>query len=212
MTGPEIIPTTLAAVGKLADAVQKEHSSDGDAIREAAKASAELAEAGRIRAKRLVLREQMLLNLWKPLARFFGVSKDYFELQFPKELAQKLESVPEGELQTPKVSVVAPAMEALGYSLDDPSLKEMYLNLLAGASTQAKAPLIHPSFVETVRELSAEEAPVLDFTLRAWRLTAARIKRTRISDGGFNVLVPCLLDLYTTKPVRAPLRLPYLPS
>lgn len=181
--------------GKLIVGVQDDRRAEKVALREAAAETPEMRLAAQAHAKRLAVREQFLLNLWRPLAKWAGVSRDYFESDFPRELAAKLEEVPEGELQTPKAAIVAPAMEALGYSLDEPALKEMYLNLLAGASTKTKASEVHPSFVDTIRHLSTEEAPILDLVLRVGVWALAGVKREYSKDRSYDVITPYVLDL-----------------
>ncbi len=166
--------------------------------------------AAQAHAKRLAVKEQFLLGLWRPLAKWAGVSKEYFATEFPKELAAKLEDVPEEDLQTPKAAIVAPAMEALAYSLDEPALKEMYLNLLAGASLTTKASQVHPSFVDTIRQLSSEEVIVLDLLLKSSIWSLARIKRSYRKNRSYDILVPYLLSLGNSR--RAPLVLNDLPS
>ena len=66
------------------------------------------------------------------------------------------------KLVAPKASLAAPAMQQLGFSLDEPALKEMYLNLLATASDNRSNSAAHPSFVEVIKQLSAEETQILN--------------------------------------------------
>lgn len=66
----------------LTDEARQAVKSDRDAVRDAARASAGLERAGQLYGQRLAIKEQVILNLWKPLARFFGVSKDYFDLSW----------------------------------------------------------------------------------------------------------------------------------
>lgn len=181
MTGPEMMIAGGAAkaVEALAMSAAQGAQSDKDAVREAARGSQGLELAGHLYGQRLAIKEQVVLNLWKPLARFFGVSREYFETDFPRELAAKLDAVPNEELVTPKAAIVAPAMEALGYSLEEPDLKEMYLNLLAAASTRGRTDDVHPSFVDTIRQLDSREAGVLNKFLAARRVECARIKVNR---------------------------------
>lgn len=195
--------------GKLIVGVQDDRRAEKATLREAAAETPEMRLAAQAHAKRLAIREQVLLNLWRPLAKWAGVSREYFQNEFPKELAAKLEEVPEEELQTPKAAIVAPAMEALGYSLDEPALKEMYLNLLAGASIRAKATAVHPSFVDAIRQLSSEEAPLLDLVLRVATWELAGIKRVYMKDGGYDVITPYVLNLMDTR-TQAPVVFPQL--
>jgi hypothetical protein len=178
---------------KLATAAQAERHAEKAALRDLASSSPELQVAAKAHAKRLAVKEQVLLNLWRPLAKWAGVSREYFATDFPRELAAKLEDVSDEDLQTPKVAIVAPAMEALGYSLDEPGLKEMYLNLLAGAATKSTAAEVHPSFVDVIRQLSSEEAEVLDAVLRTRYWALARIVLRQASTK--QTVNPCVLDV-----------------
>ncbi|MGO1385431.1 MAG: DUF4393 domain-containing protein [Arachnia sp.] len=192
----EVDPFKLGdTAGKLVVGAQDERRAEKSVLRDAAAGSTDLQLAARAHARRLAVREQFLLNLWRPLAKWAGVSKDYFQNEFPKELAAKLDDVPEDELQTPKPVIVAPAMEALGFSLGEPALKEMYLNLLAGASTKTKAHQVHPSFVDVIKQLSSEEAVLLDPVLRTGIWSLAQVRRIFTNDDSYEALLPYLLPL-----------------
>ena len=181
------------AINQAADAVRN----DADAIRIAAKESGSLEKAAEFYGKRMAVRQALILRLWEPVALMIGFSRDYFQEAFPRELAQKLEGVPDGDIQAPKTSIAAPVMQALGFSLDEPPLKEMYLNLLAGASTKSHADLVHPSFVEAVRQLSSAEVPILNLVLQG-RQAAVRLKRVLPGGKGYSVIrshvVPLAVD------------------
>lgn len=195
VNGPEMIIASGAAkaVEKIAGDAQQEAKTDRAAVREAARGSAGLERAGEAYGRRMAVREEVILALWKPLAKFFGVSRQYFDEEFAHDLAAKLEGVPEDDLSTPRAAVVAPAIEALGYSLDEPSLKEMYLNLLAAASTSARAADVHPSFVDTIRQLDSREATLLDRFLNR-RVECARIVYNAM-DGRLRVVHEILIPM-----------------
>lgn len=192
----EVDPLKIGeTAGKLVTGAQAERHAEKAALREVAARTPEMQLAAQAHAKRLAVKEQFLLKLWQPVAKLVGISHEYFATEFPRELAAKLENVPEDNLQSPKPSIAAPAMQALGYSLEEPNLKEMYLNLLAGASVTAKADQVHPSFVEAIRELSSEEAVLLDLVLRTETWALGRVKRLYLKDRSYDILVPYLLDL-----------------
>lgn len=187
MTGAEIgviAGAAAKAAGALSDDARAEAKTDRAAIREAAKGSVGLEKAGELYGQRMAVKQAILNKIWSPLARFFGVAEEYFANDFARDLATRLENVPEEDLATPKASVVAPAIQALGYSLDEPNLKDLYLNLLAAASTKSRADDVHPSFVDMVRHLSSEEAAVLPHFLAPPRVECARLKIT-LPTGGF---------------------------
>jgi hypothetical protein len=99
-------------------------------------------------------------------------------------------------------------MEALAFSLDEPQLKEMYLNLIAGAVNTAESESVHPSFVDTIRHLAADEATLLDLVLRTRTWALARLKR--VEPNQYNKLHPCLLPLF--RPTGEPAAIPQLPG
>jgi len=125
-------------------------------------------KAVELRGQRMAVRQQLLLNIWRPLARTLGVSKEYFEGQFSSDMADKTSGIPDEHLTAPAAPLALPAMQALGWSLDEPNLKEMYLNLLAAASDGRRSDA-HPSFAEVIKQLSPDEAGVLSDVMRALR-------------------------------------------
>ena len=99
-------------------------------------------------------------------------------------------------------------MEALGDSLEEPNLKEMYLNLLAASSTATRSRDVHPSFVDTIRQLDSDEAGLLS-TFLSVRVECARIKLQR-PIGGYVVkheyVIPWV-DSANRRPMALPPRL-----
>src|SRR5450759_490020 len=159
MTGGEIAAVGAGkAILKAGAEALSEDSKTNAILGDLAKSSTAMQAAAEVRARRIAVKQEILLRIWQPFAKWFGVSSDYFETTFANDLAEKMVEVPQEEIVTPKVSVVAPAVQGLSYSLDEPNLKEMYLNLLAGASDQRRANKAHPSFAEIIKQLSADEA------------------------------------------------------
>ncbi|MBI2900831.1 MAG: DUF4393 domain-containing protein [Planctomycetes bacterium] len=76
-------------------------------------------------------------------------------------LAQRLAKTPEEHLQTPSPLVAGPALEGLRFAGHEPSLRELYANLLATSIDATTARDAHPAFVQILRELSPDEAKVI---------------------------------------------------
>lgn len=169
MTGGEA--AAAAMVGKVVkhagEQMAEEHKSVNQELLTTAKDSPHMADAANNYAKRIAIRQAILTRMYMPIAKLFGVANEYFENDFDKDMAEKLKDVPEENLVAPKASLAAPAMQHLGFSLDEPNLKEMYLNLLATASDDRRRDDAHPSFVEVIKQLSSDEAiflhQLLDF-------------------------------------------------
>ncbi len=97
------------------------------ALVEAAQHTPGFKQAAEIRGRKVAIKEQWGLAIMRPLAGVLGIAKDYFEADFSSDFGRKIEDVPEEHLQTPKASIAGPAMEGIGYSLDEPELKDLYL-------------------------------------------------------------------------------------
>ena len=124
-----------------------------------------MAEAANNYAKTIAIRQAIVTKVYERVGKWFGVATEYFEGDFNKEMAEKLKGVPEEHIASPKPSIAAPAMQQLAYSLDEPDLKEMYISLLATASDNRSSEDAHPSFVEVIKQLSADEIGYLSSVL-----------------------------------------------
>ena len=83
--------------------------------------------------------------------------KDFLE----NDLTQKLKNIPEENICSPDPSIAGPALEALKFSGHKEQLKEMYANLLAKSLNKDTTDLTHPSYVEIIKQLTVEEAQLL---------------------------------------------------
>lgn len=80
---------------------------------------------------------------------------------FNDDMAKKIQNIPPENLQEPPVMVAGPALEALRYAYDEEELREMYENLLSSAMDNRVSSEAHPSFVDTIKQLSPLDAIVL---------------------------------------------------
>ncbi|WP_426566348.1 DUF4393 domain-containing protein [Angustibacter sp. McL0619] len=160
MSGLEPI-AVAGGVAKAAAKAERGDSEDRKALRELAKVSGTLDPAARAYAKRLAVKEQIRMKIWQPLGMLFGISRDYFENDFADDLADRVAQIPEEDLITPRLSVAGPTVQGIAFTVDEPELRAMYLNLLAAASDARRASTAHPSFAEIIRQLSPEEAVLL---------------------------------------------------
>lgn len=170
MTGIEpgaIAGVALKGAGKAIDKVVDNEAKEAETLLRIAEKSGELDDAALIRAKRAVVKQHIYLKVMQPLGMLFGVPREYFNTQFSDDMAERLADVPEEEIVSPRPSVAGPAMLGLGFTLDEPQLKAMYLNLLAAASDSRVQDTAHPSFAEVIRQLSAEEAGSLAAVLNS---------------------------------------------
>lgn len=127
--------------------------------------SPELREAGKTLAKSSLTLAKTIDNCLLPIAAVnfaFDKARDYFQSKFQKDLEKMTEAIPPENLIEPKASVAAPALQGLAFSHEEPDLKTMYLKLLSTAMDGRKADKAHPAYAEIIRQLTSEEARLLN--------------------------------------------------
>lgn len=166
-----------AAAGKAAKKALSTSEAERQMLAEVAKDLPEMQDAAHAYAKRVAVRQMVMLKLFQPLARLVGVRREYFDNDFPREMAARIEDIPDDDVVSPSPVLAVPAMQALGYSLEEPDLKEMYLQLLATATDGRRTQDAHPAFADVIKQLSPAEAGVLLSVLRGGNLPLAEIRR-----------------------------------
>jgi hypothetical protein len=201
------------AIAKLAGKAMEEDPKDQEVLRRIAEGKGELDPAARARARRLAVKEHIRLKLWQPLARLFDVPSDYFQFQFEDDMADRLSDVPEEDWVLPRGSIAGPAIQGLGFTVEEPELREMYLNLLATASDTRVARSAHPSFADVIRQLTAEEARDLPDVVATGDIKThpiVEIRRQSIGPdegGGYIPLATHVLNWHENdQPIAAPER------
>lgn len=83
----------------------------------------------------------------------------YKASEFISDLENKTKDIPKEKLIEPSLRISGPILEGLKYT-DTPELREMFLNLLASAMNVDTEANTHPSFVETIKQLSTLDAKI----------------------------------------------------
>ena len=78
-------------------------------------------------------------------------------------LEKKLENVNADDIETPEMHIAIPALQYISYCMDNEELRNMYANLLASSMDKIVKNEVHPAFVETIKQLSPDEAKVLRY-------------------------------------------------
>ncbi|MBN9340262.1 MAG: DUF4393 domain-containing protein [Comamonadaceae bacterium] len=125
-------------------------------------------------------------NALLPLAAVnfaFEKARKYFADRFDQDLQEKANNIPPEELIEPKASVAGPALQGLAFAHEEEGLKSLFLELLAGAMDRRKASVVHPAFVEIVKQLEAEEARHLQAILKTDILPIGTLVRQHKTNG-----------------------------
>jgi hypothetical protein len=90
-------------------------------------------------------------------------SIEWLEEDVEKRLTQNLKEIPQERIQTPHPTIAGPALEALRFAVNEPSLRDLFINLLSTSMDVETAYKAHPAFVEIIRQLTPDEARVIEF-------------------------------------------------
>lgn len=82
------------------------------------------------------------------------LNKEYAIDETKKLLEKKLENVDPDKIVEPEAYVAIPAIQAISYSMNSEELRNLYANLLAKAMNSDTKDMVHPSFVEIIKQMS----------------------------------------------------------
>lgn len=100
------------------------------------------------------------------------------------KVSKKLANTPVENICTPDPAVAGPALESLRYTGHKESLSELYANLLASAMDKETAKTAHPGFVEIIRNISADEAKLLEYIIKVDATPIVDIKQVSMDGSG----------------------------
>lgn len=77
---------------------------------------------------------------------------------FKQKLAKEIIEIAVENLKDPSLNILGPALEASKYYLDKETIRDMFARLIASDIDLSKENLVHPSFVEIIKQLSPLDA------------------------------------------------------
>lgn len=84
----------------------------------------------------------------------FEQSKDWLK----KKVEARISKTPLEFLCTPRNNIAIPAITSISMSADAPELRELYAELLLKAMDSRTEPMIHPSYINVISQLTPQEA------------------------------------------------------
>ena len=76
---------------------------------------------------------------------------------------QEVATIPPENIQEPPLKILGPALEASKYYIEEEELRSMFAKILASSFDDRKNSVIHPSFVEIIKQLDVTDARILQF-------------------------------------------------
>lgn len=89
--------------------------------------------------------------------------REYRLASTKKLLEKKLEKVAPEEIVPPEMHIAIPALQAIGYSMDNDEIRDMYANLLASSMMKKVKNDVLPAYTEFIKQLSPDEARILRY-------------------------------------------------
>ena len=86
--------------------------------------------------------------------------------KFINSYENEIKTIPNENLSVPKPYVAIPIIECISYVYDNESIHNMFVKLLAKASNIETNELVHPSYIELIKNLSPMDAEVLNYIFK----------------------------------------------
>ena len=123
-------------------------------------------------------------------------ARKYFEHYYRGDVEAKLSGVSPEDIVEPRASVAGPVLQGLAFTEDEPTLKEMYLYLLASAMNSKTTLAAHPAYAEIIKQLTSDEAIALCGTLCTHDNKPIVQVRWQNNSGDWKVLLNHLLPFW----------------
>ncbi len=79
-----------------------------------------------------------------------------------EQVNKKINKIPEEKRKSPEPEIAIPLLQALSYTANNETLREMYINLLSNSMDLDKINIVHPSFVEIIKQMNSLDAKVFE--------------------------------------------------
>lgn len=110
-------------------------------------------------------------------------------------MLQEVATIPPENIQEPPLKILGPALEASKYYIEEEELRSMFAKILASSFDDRKNSIIHPSFVEIIKQLDVTDARILQFLKEQNHAIGSPIpcmKAVIKSDGGSKMIFPII--------------------
>lgn len=116
----------------------------------------------------------------------YNIYAEYKLQNYRNELIDKANKIPTKNLTLPRVNIFGPTLDGLKYNLDEEYIKDMFTNILLSDMDSTKQSKVLPSYVEIVRQLSKDDAELLQFIKENHIHTSPILKlKYNFNEGGY---------------------------
>ena len=82
-------------------------------------------------------------------------------IDFTCKIREKINLISDSNLKEPQMNIAGPAIESSKHFYEEEHYREMFSNLISASCDKSKQGVIHPAFVEIIKQLSPLDAKLL---------------------------------------------------
>ncbi len=107
------------------------------------------------------------------------------------DVAERLKNVSDENRISPEITVGGPIIEALRFAGQNDELRDMFANLLSTSMDLDTASSAHPAFVEIIKQLSPDEARILKYLAKDYKVAVPMldVRRIKAGEDGYITLI-----------------------
>lgn len=118
------------------------------------------------------------------------INKDHKIKIFKTELEERLKTIPSENLVEAPLNIVGPALEAAKFYIEDGDVRSLFIKLISSSMDIATQPIVHPAYVEIIKQLSPFDARNLSYLFRnIGKVASAQINMSEIGEQGYKVMM-----------------------
>lgn len=80
---------------------------------------------------------------------------------YKASIIEEIESIPDKNLQEPKMSIVGPALDAARFYIEEKEIRDMFTEVISASFDKTKSQNVHHSFIEIIKQITPLEAKLL---------------------------------------------------
>lgn len=113
---------------------------------------------------------------------------------FKQELDSKINKIPEENVIKAEMHIVGPTLESSKYYFEKEDLRNMFSSLIASSVDKSKSDLVHPSFVEIIKQLSSTDAQNIIFLSKESKFPIVKYKLETNTGSAITILDNILIN------------------
>lgn len=124
----------------------------------------------------------------------FAIFREYYPQLRDEALAdlnilveEKLSSIPQELIDPPKPRIAVPALQNASIT-EEHEVRELYANLLANSMNKVVKNGVHPGFVEIIKQLSPDEAKILEYMCTHKTIPTITLKYVHNDGSGIEII------------------------